>query len=36
MLSPKENYLKAIRFSNPDYVPLTNEDQGRSIPEIRT
>lgn len=25
MLSPKENYLEAIRFGNPDYVPLTEE-----------
>jgi uroporphyrinogen decarboxylase len=25
MLSPKENYLEAIRFARPHYVPLTNE-----------
>jgi len=25
MLSPKENYLEAIRFRRPEYVPLANE-----------
>jgi uroporphyrinogen decarboxylase len=30
-MNPKENYLEAILFSHPDYVPMTNEPIGHSI-----
>ena len=28
MLSAKENWLEAIRFGRPDYVPMSNESIG--------
>jgi uroporphyrinogen decarboxylase len=30
-MTPKENFLRAIRFENPEYVPRGNEDIGASV-----
>ena len=31
MLSPKENWLEAVRFGRPEYVPLSNEPIGWTL-----